>query len=303
MTEETISILSDKHDQNPLSEREMEVARLLATGATNAEIARALVISPHTVKVHLRNIFEKLQVNSRTEASIVLVQRNWLTLPGKEMPVETDEEAPESASDITSVMPPLFTPEPKPLPEPAPLADLPMQPARWQTYYLVGALVLVLTALLTPQLPIWGKVSSDLLSDSSRTILGQPTPRLQASWEQRLPLTTQRSRLALVHLTNRLYAIGGETTGGRTVSTVDIYDLQVNDWRSGPALPAAVANLAAATFRERIYVAGGNSRSGDNAQPVNCPIRWPGRPWWRTKTRSTSWVVGTGALCTMRSGN
>ncbi len=268
MTDESISILSDKNDHNPLSEREMEVARLLATGATNAEIARSLVISPHTVKVHLRNIFEKLQVNSRTEASIVLVQRNWLTLPGMEISGEADETGDEatSAALVGALPAALAEPAPQLPPEPALLLDLPMQPARWQTYYLVGALVLVLAALLTPQLPIWGKASSDLLSDSSRTVLGQPAPRVQARWEQRLPLTTQRSRLAVVSLDNRLYAIGGETTGGSTVPTVDIYDLQVNDWRAGPPLPAALANLAAVTFKERIYVAGGNSRSRDDAQ-------------------------------------
>lgn len=265
MTDESISILSDKNDHNPLSEREMEVARLLATGATNAEIARSLVISPHTVKVHLRNIFEKLQVNSRTEASIVLVQRNWLTLPGMEISGEADETGDEANSTaLVGALPAaLAEPASQPPPEPAPLLDLPMRPARWQTYYLVSALALVLAALLTPQLPIWRKASSDLLSDSSRTVLGQPAPRVQARWEQRLPLTTQRSRLAVVSLANRLYAIGGETSGGSTVPTVDVYDLQVNDWRTGPPLPEALANLAAITFKERIYVAGGNSRSGD----------------------------------------
>jgi LuxR family maltose regulon positive regulatory protein len=52
----------------PLSEREIEVVRLMAAGASNPEIAQQLVIATNTVKKHINHIFGKLSVTSRTQA-------------------------------------------------------------------------------------------------------------------------------------------------------------------------------------------------------------------------------------------
>jgi DNA-binding NarL/FixJ family response regulator len=51
-----------------LSDRECEVLQLIADGLSNAEIAQKLYLSVATVKVHVRNIFRKLGVSSRTQA-------------------------------------------------------------------------------------------------------------------------------------------------------------------------------------------------------------------------------------------
>jgi DNA-binding NarL/FixJ family response regulator len=53
----------------PLTARELEILRLVAAGSTNGEIARRLWVTEQTVKFHLSNIYRKLEVGNRTQAS------------------------------------------------------------------------------------------------------------------------------------------------------------------------------------------------------------------------------------------
>lgn len=64
----------------PLTQREFEVAQLLARGLTNKEIAQRLGITDHTVKFHLNGILRKLGVSSRTEAVVRAARLGVVTL-------------------------------------------------------------------------------------------------------------------------------------------------------------------------------------------------------------------------------
>ena len=64
-----------------LTERELEVLRLVAKGMNNREIAKELFISDNTVKNHVRNILEKLQLHSRMEAVLYAVREKLVDLP------------------------------------------------------------------------------------------------------------------------------------------------------------------------------------------------------------------------------
>lgn len=62
--------------QTDLSDREIQVLRLVAAGYTNLEISDILYISPHTVKSHVVHILNKLGVNDRTEAAVWAVRHH-----------------------------------------------------------------------------------------------------------------------------------------------------------------------------------------------------------------------------------
>jgi DNA-binding NarL/FixJ family response regulator len=69
---------SERQAAGPLSDREVQVLRLLATGKTNRDIAEELFISEKTVARHISNIFDKLGVSSRTGATAWAYQRHLI---------------------------------------------------------------------------------------------------------------------------------------------------------------------------------------------------------------------------------
>jgi two-component system NarL family response regulator len=75
-----IAKLTDRVSGETLSERELEVLRLMAKGKSNKEIATTLFISEGTVKSHGKSIFAKLNVASRTEAVTEATRRGFLRL-------------------------------------------------------------------------------------------------------------------------------------------------------------------------------------------------------------------------------
>ncbi|MFN8454138.1 MAG: response regulator transcription factor [Anaerolineae bacterium] len=64
-----------------LTEREVEVLRLIAQGLNNREIARQLIISEKTVKTHVSNILSKLNLADRTQAAIYALKANLVDHP------------------------------------------------------------------------------------------------------------------------------------------------------------------------------------------------------------------------------
>jgi two-component system, NarL family, response regulator len=69
------AMLAQRENERPLTEREADVLRLLATGLANKQIAAKLKVTDGTVKTHVNNLLQKLGAAGRTEATAVAIRR------------------------------------------------------------------------------------------------------------------------------------------------------------------------------------------------------------------------------------
>lgn len=224
-------------NQVDLSEREREILRLVATGASNKEIAQKLFISPNTVKVHLRNIFSKIGVVSRTEATLYALRHGIIEAPlpereaggGDESATQSGTEHLEGRSDAR-----------------------PRLSIRWG----VAALVMVAVAMLLGGIVRTLASSRSMPSSSEKLTNAQRFYALAA-------LPGGRSGMAGGRYENWLLVVGGRTAQG-VDGEVMAYDLERNTWESRRSKPTPVEGAQGAVLGERLYVPGG---CGINGQP------------------------------------
>lgn len=233
----------------PLTERELEILRYVATGASNKEIAHRLHISTNTVKVHLRNIFTKLEVVSRTEATMVAVRQGWVAVAEVRTVSEGEEEAPAEAP-------------PAPRAAEAPLAPEPPLPWYQRIILIAGTLLAVAAAVLAwPRPAPSAPPAAGLLpsrSEASAVVAGRSA---ESRWVERAQMPTRRAWLAAAAWERRLLAVGGETPEGVT-DAVEIYDPATDTWMRGAPKPTPAAYIGAAVLGGQVFVPGGCTADG-----------------------------------------
>jgi DNA-binding CsgD family transcriptional regulator len=252
--------------KEPLTERELEVVRLVATGIGNKEIAAQLHVSPNTVRVHLRNIFTKLEAQSRTEVTMMAVRNGWVD--AGVAPASIEAQPPAGDAQIATTETPPLPPDPRPLapaPAPVPVAPNP-QPLPALSLARKGAMVVAMLAFAALAIGLLQPPATDTALQPADVLLaeGMPnatvaeSPAAPTRWYPRASVRTARSRMATVAQNNLVYVIGGEVDRAPS-GEVLIYDPRSDGWSEGPAKPTPVMNTGAATAGNVIYVPGGTT--------------------------------------------
>jgi DNA-binding CsgD family transcriptional regulator len=270
-----------------LSEREAEILRLVATGATNQQIADSLDISVNTVKVHMRNIFGKIGASSRTEATLYAMRQGLVSidrgaagdvatdLAAESALVQPDEDGlgeaarPADAPPVGDTEPRFELPAPTTsdqvlAPEPstpthnAPAAATARRSRPWPLM-LVSLLALGLLALVAYLATGRGLPGIQPAGSPAESLPAQPN-----RWTNLAPLAQPRAHFALASFEGRIYAIGGSNPSG-PLDVVERFDPQNNIWVPLSNKPTAVSQVQAVTVGGRIFVPGGELAGGSVA--------------------------------------
>jgi DNA-binding CsgD family transcriptional regulator len=272
----------------PLTERELEVVKLVASGASNKQIASSLFISENTVKVHLKNIFVKLEVENRARVAAIAQRNGWIddpaaeaiaiatervvdVVPSHQAPARVVDDTPVPAeaapaialqADAIPIVPP---PAPRPARVVVPVAPNPLPRPALPIWKRVAALLtmlgIVLGGLFSLQLnrgiaaPV---VDPDFTESQGNTGAVSASRR----WISRLPLPAARTRSVAFGAPNGLiYVVGGAVNRAASAETL-IYDTRRDEWRVTADKPTPLRLAAGAIISNVIYMPGGLDANG-----------------------------------------
>ncbi len=253
-------------EESDLSEREQEILKLLATGASNKEIAQRLFISPNTVKVHLRNIFTKIGAASRTEAVLYALRVGLVTQVVDEGQASAETEQPETSPQLEAEV---VQPEQAPmqLEVITPSVTVERAPGRRRTVWVaLGVMVL----LAVTALGWWWQTRS-----LERTLVPTltPTPMVLPRWQLQQSLPVTLSAPAAVVYEQTFYFVTGQEDGAALR-----YHPKQKSWQALAVKPTPVRDAGAVLIGELIYVPGGrlaDGRATDRLEVYNPRLdRW-----------------------------
>lgn len=218
-----------------LTSRELEILSLIAEGKSNKEIAAELFISINTVKVHVSNIFQKIEVSSRTEATLYAIENGIVASPA-------NNNQPLSNEILTA---------------------LPVEPIKNVTApsWLKKNWWIIILMLLSIFVIIRIAIPSALIFNATPTA----NPLVEALNQNRMEIlksmVTPRVGFATVITADKIYTVGGKA-GDETLSTVEAYNIKDNTWLTLANKPTPVSDVSAIALRGKIYVPGGKLGNG-----------------------------------------
>ncbi len=268
-------------DEAELSEREQEILRLVATGASNKDIALKLLISPNTVKVHLRNIFTKIEVVSRTGATLYAIRQGLVSSPNNLPAANNGIDASTFADDAhprdeTSSPISISTFEETETSNKSALSQKAAAGIRRRNIILVSGGVILAIILAFIILRRAGWVGLPVSTPTQPSIQANP----EARWQVRPVLPEEVKSMAAAVYENELIIISGETPTGITGS---VYQFDTTDgaWKDLATKPTPVADVTAVLLGEKIYVPGGRLTSGKMTQVLE--VFDPRHDQWESK--------------------
>lgn len=218
-----------------LSAREQEILQLVATGATNQQIALQLIISINTVKTHLRNIFAKLDVESRTEATLYAIQAGIIKVGSHGVGEATTAAQPQEPLGPERIV-------------------WPLRPGQWVA--LSCFVLFVLAVAVWPSTRAQPAGARSRLVDAPLDTARVSATTVPSRWQPRAQMPTPRGRFAQVTVDGLIYVIGGLGAEGWT-GRLEVYDPVQDIWSRRAPQPVAVANIGAALVDDLVYVPGG----------------------------------------------